>query len=106
MSKSNLQFEAVTVLKKANVFGEKCVSHTVLFGDGKRKTVGVIFPATLTFSTGAAEVMETIAGSCRYRLDGADWVSVAEGESFSVPANSKFDIEVVEAPYHYVCHFE
>jgi len=99
------QFEGVTVLKKANVYGEKCVSHTVFLPDGSKKSVGVIFPAALTFSTGAAEVMETVAGGCRYRLDGADWQYAGVGQSFNVPANSKFDIEVVDEPYHYVCHF-
>jgi uncharacterized protein YaiE (UPF0345 family) len=105
MSESAIQFENVAVVKKANVYGEKCVSHTILLSDGTRKSVGVIFPATLTFSTGAAEIMETIAGSCRYRLEGEDWKSIGTGESFNVPANSKFDIEVSGEPYHYVCHF-
>ena len=27
------------------------------------------------------------------------------GESFQVPGNTSFDIEVTGAPYHYVCHF-
>lgn len=99
------KFENVTVVKKANVFEGKCVSHTVLFADGAKKTLGVIFPATLSFSTGAEEVMETVSGSCRYRLAGAEWLSIGEGQSFNVPANSKFDIEVTDEPYHYVCHF-
>lgn len=105
MSNHNDQFEEVTVIKKANVYGEKCVSHSVVFPDGSRKTLGVIFPATLTFSTVAAEMMETIAGSCRYRLEGQDWQSVGAGESFKVPADSKFEIHVENEPYHYVCHF-
>jgi hypothetical protein len=62
-------------------------------------------PATLVFNTGAAEVMETVAGACRYRLKGADWKTCAAGESFAVPGNSSFDIEVTGEPYHYVCHF-
>ncbi|MDO8934248.1 MAG: pyrimidine/purine nucleoside phosphorylase, partial [Rhodocyclaceae bacterium] len=27
------------------------------------------------------------------------------GQSFNVPGNSSFDIEVSGEPYHYVCHF-
>jgi hypothetical protein len=100
------QFDNVAVLKKANVyFDGKCVSHTVQFADGTRKSVGVILPATLTFNTGAPEIMETVAGSCRYRLRGGDWQHAAAGESFQVPGNSAFDIEVSGEPYHYVCHF-
>lgn len=105
MSDRTAQFDNVTVVKQANVYGEKCVSHTVRFADGTRKSVGVILPALLSFSTAAAEVMETVAGSCRYRLAGGDWQSVGAGESFEVPADSTFEIEVRDEPYHYVCHY-
>ena len=100
------QFDGVSVLKQANVyFDGKCVSHTVQFADGSKKSVGVILPASLTFNTGVPEIMEGVAGSCRVRLKGEnEWKTYGAGESFSVPANSSFDIEVSE-PYHYVCHF-
>lgn len=101
------QFDGVSVVKQANVyFDGKCVSHTVLFADGSKKTVGVILPAALTFNTGAPEVMETVAGACRYRLKGeTEWKTSAAGESFNVPGDSSFDIEVTGEPYHYVCYF-
>jgi len=106
VSQTDQRFENVTVIKQANVYGEKCVSHTVILADGSRKTIGVIFPATLTFNTGAGEIMETLSGACRYRLDGQDWQSVSRGQSFTIPPDSTFDIEVTGEPYHYVCHFE
>lgn len=101
------RFDNVNVIKQANVyFDGKCVSHTVQFPDGTKKSVGVILPSTLTFTTGAPEVMETVAGSCRYRLAGeAEWKACRAGESFKVPGNTSFDIEVSDEPYHYVCHF-
>ena len=100
------QFDQVSVVKKANIyFDGKCVSHTVIFPDGGKKTVGVIFPSTLTFNTGAPELMELNAGECRIRLQGEDsWTTYAAGEKFNVPGNSKFDIEVVQT-LDYVCHF-
>lgn len=100
------QFDNVSVVKKANIyFDGRCVSHTVLFPDGTRKTLGVIFPSSLTFSTGAPEIMEITGGSCRVRLDGeADWKTYQAGESFSVPGSSRFEIQTVEA-LDYVCHF-
>ena len=100
------QFDQVSVVKKANVyFDGKCVSHTVLFPDGSRKTVGVIFPGTLTFTTGAPERMELTGGRCRVRLAGHDeWQTYAGGESFSVPGDTAFDIEALET-LDYVCHF-
>ncbi|PKO56666.1 MAG: hypothetical protein CVU25_10020, partial [Betaproteobacteria bacterium HGW-Betaproteobacteria-19] len=27
------------------------------------------------------------------------------GESYDVPGNSSFEIEVSDEPYHYICHF-
>ena len=100
------QFDQVSVVKQANIyFDGKCVSHTVIFPDGSKKTIGVIFPAQLTFNTAAAELMEVNAGECRIRLQGEDnWTTYAAGEKFNVPGNSKFDIEVVQT-LDYVCHF-
>ena len=96
----------VTLSKKSNIyFDGKCVSHTALLADGTRKTVGVIFPSTLTFNTGAPETMEIVAGKCRVRLAGAaEWTSYEGGQQFDVPANSAFDIEALEM-IDYVCHF-
>ncbi len=101
------QFDNVSVVKKANLyFDGKCVSHTVLFADGTKKTIGVIFPSQLTFNTGAPEVMELNGGKCRIRLKGEqDWKTYGAGEKFSVPGNSSFEIDTVET-LDYVCHFE
>ena len=101
------QFDNVAVTKQANVyFDGKCVSHTVQFADGSKKSVGVILPSTLTFNTGAPEVMETVSGTCRVKLAGdTEWKTYGAGQSFDVPAHSSFDIEVAGDPYHYVCHF-
>jgi purine/pyrimidine-nucleoside phosphorylase len=96
----------ISVTTQANVyFDGKCVSHSITYPDGTKKSVGVILPAALTFNTGAPEIMECVAGSCEYKLSGSDaWVKSSAGESFNVPGNSKFDIRVTE-PYHYICHF-
>lgn len=100
------KIDGVSVTTKASVyFDGKCVSHGITFADGTKKSVGVILPATLTFNTGAPEIMEGVAGSCEYKLDGSNaWVKSGAGEQFSVPGNSRFDIRVTEA-YHYICHF-
>ncbi len=100
------RLDGVSVETQANVyFDGKCVSHTVHFADGTRKSVGVILPAQLTFNTGAPEVMELVGGRCRVRLTGeTDWREYAAGASFDVPGNSRFDIDVQET-LHYICHF-
>ena len=98
--------ENVTVTAKANIyFDGKCVSHTLLCADGSRKSVGVIFPSSLTFNTGAPETMEIVGGRCRVRLPGStEWRNFAAGERFDVAANAAFDIETSET-VDYICHF-
>jgi uncharacterized protein YaiE (UPF0345 family) len=101
------QFDHVSVKKKANIyFDGKCVSHTVMFPNGTRCTVGVIFPGSLTFNTGSPELMEINSGECQVRLKGEDaWKTYGAGEKFAVPGNSSFDIKTCEI-VDYVCHFE
>jgi uncharacterized protein YaiE (UPF0345 family) len=100
------QFDHASVVKKSNVFFDgKCISHTVILADGSKKSVGVILPSTLVFNTGVPEIMEITAGKCRARVKGeSDWKTYEGGQSFSVPGNSSFEIEVGE-PVDYVCHF-
>ena len=95
-----------SVSTRANVyFDGKCVSHSITLADGTKKSVGVILPSTLKFNTGTPEVMELIVGACRVRLAGSDaWTVYTGGQSFSVPGQTSFDIEVSEA-LHYICHF-
>ena len=101
------QFDNVSIVKKANLyFDGKCVSHTVLFPDGTKKTCGVIFPSSLTFNTGAPEDVEINSGVCKIKLAGSnDWQTYAAGQTFSVPGNSSFEIEAIET-LDYVCHFK
>lgn len=100
------QFNHVSVVKQANIyFDGKCVSHTVIFPDATKKTLGVIFPSALKFNTTAPEIMELNGGKCRIRVQGDDgWTTYAAGQSFNVPGNSSFDIEILET-LDYVCHF-
>lgn len=101
------QFDNVSVKKKANIyFDGKCVSHTVLFPNGTRSTLGVIFPSTLTFNTESPELMEINSGVCKVRLSkGEAWRTYQSGDKFAIPGNSSFDIEVTET-LDYACHYE
>ena len=96
----------MTVNTQASVyFDGKCISHGITFADGTKKSVGVVLPATLTFNTGAPEIMECVAGSCEYKLKGTEaWLKSGPGEKIRIPGNSSFEIRVTEA-YHYICHF-
>ena len=107
MSTLPTQFASVTVVAKANVyFDGKVVSHTVLLSDGAKKTLGLIYPGSFHFGTGAPERMEIIAGACRVTLDGTTAVkSYSAGEYFDVPGKSGFTIEVTSGICEYICSF-
>jgi uncharacterized protein YaiE (UPF0345 family) len=96
----------VNVTTRANVYFEgKCVSHTIELADGTKKSVGVILPSSLRFTTGEPEVMELLDGVCRVRFEGSDtWLPYGGGQSFKVAGKSAFDIEVTQT-LHYICHF-
>lgn len=102
------QFDNVSVICKANIyFDGKVVSHTVLFADGSRKTIGLIYPGSYRFNTGAPEKMEIISGACRARLAGETaWKDYPAGTFFRVPGSSSFEVEVAEGIAEYICSFE
>lgn len=100
-------FAGVTVHTKANVyFDGRVVSHTVLLPDGAKKTLGLIYPGSYHFGTGAPERMEIVAGACRVTLDGqAATTDYATGTHFDVPGKSGFTIEVPSGLCEYICSF-
>lgn len=101
------EFPNVTAVAKANVyFDGKVVSHSILFANGSKKTLGLIYPGTYHFGTDKAELMEIVAGSCEVKLDGhEDKTTYAAGEAFNVPAKSGFDIAVTNGICEYICSF-
>jgi uncharacterized protein YaiE (UPF0345 family) len=106
MSSLPTQFANVTVTTKANVyFNGNVVSHTVLFADGSKKTLGLIYPGSYHFGTDAAERMEIVAGNCSVVLDGkSEEKTYSAGQYFDVPAKSGFTIKV-SALTEYICSF-
>jgi uncharacterized protein YaiE (UPF0345 family) len=107
MSAIPTEFSNVTAVTKANIyFDGKVVSHSVLFTDGSKKTLGLIYPGTYHFGTDKAELMEIVAGTCEVKLDGSsDRVTYTGGQSFEVPAKSGFDISVSAGICEYICSF-
>jgi uncharacterized protein YaiE (UPF0345 family) len=100
-------FDNVTVATHANVyFDGKVVSHSLTLADGRKKSLGVIFPGEYHFGTGDPEVMEITAGACEVVLDGTSGtLAVAAGSAFEVAGNSGFTITVKDAPCQYICSF-
>ena len=100
------QFNAVSVIKKANVyFDGKVTSRTVLFDDGEKKTLGIMMPGEYEFGTDKKERMEILAGVLDVKLPGKDeWIAVAAGQTFEAPANSRFGLVVRELT-DYCCSY-
>ncbi len=100
------RFENVTAIKKANVyFDGKVTSRTILFEDGTRKTLGFLLPGEYEFGTGDKEHMEVLGGAIKVLLPGSSkWEVYEEGQSFEVPANSKFTM-AIDQPADYCCSY-
>ena len=109
MSSIPAEFTGVTALAKANIFFDgKVVSHSIVFPDGSKKSLGLIYAGSFHFGTEQAERMEIVAGDCVVKIDGAaESTTYTAGQFFDVPANSGFDIEVAEGSgiCEYVCSF-
>ncbi len=107
MSTIATEFRGVTAVTKANVyFDGKVVSHSILFADGSKKTLGLIYPGKYHFGTDKAELMEIVAGGCSVKIDGQSAVTdYVAGQAFNVPAKSGFDIEVKSGICEYICSF-
>ena len=104
---ANIDFSDVTASAKANIyFDGKVISHTLVTAEGDKKTLGLIFPGEYHFGTELAEEMIVVAGSCTVKLDvSEESQTYTEGDTFSIPANSGFDITVSEDICEYVCSF-
>jgi uncharacterized protein YaiE (UPF0345 family) len=101
------EFFGVTAMTKANIyFDGNVVSHAIIFPDGSKKTLGLIYPGQYHFGTKDAERMQIVAGGCKVTLDGAkNQQSYSAGGCFDVPANSGFTIEVSNDICEYICSF-
>ena len=89
-------FENVTIVKEASLyFDGRVSSHTLLFADGSKKTLGLMFPGEYEFGTDQKEIMQIMSGELEVLLPGvSDWQAIKGGESFEVPAASKFQLKV------------
>jgi uncharacterized protein YaiE (UPF0345 family) len=101
------EFPNVTAVTKANIyFDGRVVSHSLLFPDGSKKTIGLIYPGQYHFGTDQAERMEIVAGQCAIKLDGQNALQTyAGGSAFEVPAKSGFDINVASGICEYICSY-
>ncbi len=99
------RFEGATVRKAANVYYDgRVTSRELHTADGERVTLGIILPGEYTFETEEHEDVELLAGTASVELPDGSELEVDAGESFSVPADSEFDISTEEV-VDYVCRY-
>jgi len=100
------EFTNVTIVKEANIyFDGKVTSRSILFLDGSKKTLGVMLPGEYEFNTDQKEIIEIISGGLEVLLPGSEkWEGVEEGETFEVPAQSKFGLKIKRIT-DYCCSF-
>ena len=68
-------------------------------------TSGVMEAGSYTFSTSSKELMIIVTGSLTIkRPEDAEWVTFSAGESFNVPADVSFEVNV-EGPTAYICRY-
>ena len=99
-------FENVTIVKAANVyFDGKVTSRTIKFADGSTKSLGLMQPGEYEFGTAKREIIGIMVGELEVLLPGAnEWQKISVGESFEVPANASFNVNV-KAVTDYCCAY-
>lgn len=100
------EFGNASIIKKANQYFEgQVTSRTVIEADGSKKTLGIMMPGTYTFGTDLAEHMDILAGKVEVEFpDDCNKETINGGDYFEVPANSSFDIKVLEVT-DYCCTY-
>jgi hypothetical protein len=90
------EFSNVTVKKAANIYYDgKVTSRVIIFPDGSTKTLGIMMPGDYEFGTEKKELMEILSGEVSVLLPGSEeWQVIEPGQSFKVPADSKFGIKI------------
>jgi uncharacterized protein YaiE (UPF0345 family) len=87
---------------KANEYFEGKVKSLGNSVDNKDFTVGIIEAGEFTFGTSTHELMEIIMGEMEASLPDGTKKTYKKGESFSVPKNKEFTVNVKEA-VSYLC---
>ena len=99
-------FKNVEISREANIYYDgKVTSRKGKVRDGVVKTLGILMPGSFEFGTEQNELMEITAGEMNVLLAGkTEWQTIQGGESFEVPANSSFKLEV-KSVVDYCCSY-
>ena len=100
------EFKDVSIIKKANIYYDgKVTSRSINFPDGSQKTLGIMLPGEYEFNTDDKEIIEILSGDLKVFIsEKKGWKNFGAGDSFEVPAQSKFGLRVIKTT-DYCCSF-
>ena len=88
-----------------NEYFEGKVKSLSMNSAGGKETVGVMQPGEYEFSTGLQEIMTVVSGAMTVQFSGSgEWLLFEKGDSYIVPANSKFKLKIYQDAA-YLCQF-
>lgn len=80
---------------KVNQYFDGQVASIAFQTDTLPATIGVMAPGEYEFGTSQHETMQVVSGALTVKLPGSDtWQTFAAGDTFEVPANSRFQLKV------------
>ncbi len=90
------EFNNVTAITSANIyFDGNLTSRTIVFPNGSKKKLGIMLPREYELDIADKEIMDILSGELDVLLpDEEGWQAIKGGESFEVPANSKFRLNI------------
>ncbi|MFD7734856.1 pyrimidine/purine nucleoside phosphorylase [Kitasatospora phosalacinea] len=90
---------------KVNEYFDGTVKSVAFTSADGPATVGVMAPGEYEFGTAAPEVMHVVSGALTVKLPGTEeWRTFSAGEHFSVPGDSKFQLQV-SIDTAYLCEY-
>jgi len=90
---------------KVNEYFDGTVKSVAFTSADGPASVGVMAPGEYEFGTAAPEVMHVVSGALTVQLPGAEeWRTFSAGERFSVPGDSKFQLQV-SVDTAYLCEY-
>ena len=91
---------------KINQYFDGKVASIAFQGEQLPATVGVMAAGHYEFGTSQHEVLTIISGALTVLLPGCqDWQTFSKGQQFSVPADSKFQLQVA-TDTAYLCTYQ
>ncbi len=100
-----MDFGNVSIAKQANIlYDGNITSRSITFGDGSKKTLGIMLPGEYELNTVNKAVIDINSGSLEVMLPAEDWVEYVAPASVKIAQNSKYKLKVTSL-VDYCCSF-